>query len=152
FGRQGQPRETATVTEESISEGLRRSGLGQEFMGRIQHLVLFRSLTDDNVREIIVRQLRKLEDLATARGKRLSWTESAVARLSERWKSHPHLGARYLGTLVRVQILDPLNVAAAAGELNAVSEIVVDAEGPTDAKVARSDRHVEGERLRIVLR
>lgn len=152
FGRQGQPRETATVTEESISEGLLRGGLGQEFMGRIQHVVLFRSLTDEHVREIIVRQLRKLEDLATARGKRLSWTDAAIARLAERWKSHPHLGARYLGTLVRVQILDPLNVAAAAGELNDVGEIVIDAEGKAGARVARSDRRVEGGRLLIVLR
>jgi ATP-dependent Clp protease ATP-binding subunit ClpA len=152
FGKQGQVRETATVTESSVSEGLLRSGLGQEFLGRIQHVILFRALTDEHVREIIVRQLRKLEDLATAKGKRLSWTDAAVARLSERWKSQPHLGARYLGTLVRVQILDPLNVAAAAGELSAVGEIVIDAEAGQDGRVPRSERRVEGERLLIVLR
>src|SRR5262249_54432229 len=152
FGKQGQQRETATVTESSVSEGLLRSGQGQEFLGRIQHVVLFRALSDEHVREIIVRQLRKLEDLATAKGKRLSWTDAAIARLCERWKSQPHLGARYLGTLVRVQILDPLNVAAAAGELNAVGEIVIDAEAGQDGRVPRSERRVEGERLLIVLR
>ena len=51
---------------------------------------------------------------------------------------------------MRVQILDPLNVAAAGGELNAVGEIVIDAGGQA-GRVARSERRVEGDRLVIVL-
>lgn len=152
FGRRDAARQTATVTESSVSEGLLRSGQGQEFLGRIQHVVLFRSLSDGDVGEIIERQLRKLGDLATARGKRLSWTPAAVARLAERWKSHPHLGARYLTTLVRVQILDPLNVAAAGGELDGVEEIVIDAEQAAGVPGARSERRFEAGRMAILLR
>jgi ATP-dependent Clp protease ATP-binding subunit ClpA len=151
FGRQNQPREVATVTEQSVSEGLLRSGQGQEFLGRIQHVILFRPLGDEQIREIITRQLKRLEDLATARGKKLTWTDAAVTRLSERWKSRPNLGARYVTTLVRVQILDPLNIAAAGGELDSVSEIVLDADAQSDGKAPRGERRREGDRLRIVL-
>jgi ATP-dependent Clp protease ATP-binding subunit ClpA len=153
LGRPASALPPATVTEQAISEGLLASGLGQEFLGRIQHVVLFRALTDDHIRAIIGRQLDSLRDMATARGKQLSWTDEAVSRLAGRWKSQPHLGARYLGTLVRVQILDPLNVAAASGELgDEVREIVLDGDPQADGQAPRSDRRREGERLRIVLR
>jgi ATP-dependent Clp protease ATP-binding subunit ClpA len=148
-------RPTAVVTEETVAQGLLGSGLGQEFMGRIQHIVLFQALTDAHIREIIDRQLKKLGDLALARGKKLSWTEAAIERLAARWKTHPHLGARYLTTLVRVQILDPLNVAAAGGELgDDIAQIVLDGAAPDDGKAPRprSERRREGDVLRIVLR
>ena len=153
LGRHADALPPATASEQTVSEGLLAGGLGQEFLGRIQHVVLFQALTDEHIREIIGRQLGSLRDMATARGKQLSWTEAAVARLASRWKSQPHLGARYLGTLVRVQILDPLNVAAASGELgDEVREIVLDGDPQADGRAPRSDRHREGERLRIVLR
>jgi ATP-dependent Clp protease ATP-binding subunit ClpA len=151
--------ETATATEQTVSEGLLATGLGQEFLGRVQHMILFRTLTNDHIGEIIGKQLGTLRDLALARGKRLSWTAAAVERLSRRWQTHPHLGARYLTTLVRVQILDPLNVASAAGELgDDLHEIVLDAEptGTTPDRDApdraRSECRREGNHLRIVLR
>jgi ATP-dependent Clp protease ATP-binding subunit ClpA len=153
LGRPASALPPATVTEQTVSEGLLASGLGQEFLGRIQHVVLFRGLTDEHISEIIGRQLDRLRDMATARGKQLSWTDAAVSRLAGRWKSQPHLGARYLGTLVRVQILDPLNVAAVSGELgDEVREIVLDGEPQLDGQVPRSERRREGDRLRIVLR
>ena len=84
---------------------------------------------------------------------KLTWTESAIERLAERWKTHPHLGARYLTTLVRVQILDPLNVAAASGELgDDIREIVLDGEAPKAGRPPRGERRHEGDKLRIVLR
>ncbi len=154
LGRSSGPVETATVTEQTVSEGLLATGLGQEFLGRVQHMILFRTLTDDNIREIIGRQLGNLRDLALARGKHLNWTTAAVDHLTRRWRTHPHLGARYLTTLVRVQILDPLNVATAAGELgDDLQEIVLDAEpGGTSPERARSECRREENHLRIVLR
>lgn len=153
LGRPAGVVEPATVTEQTVSQGLLASGLGQEFLGRIQHVVLFRALTDEHIGEIIGRHLESLKDMALARGKQLSWTEAAVSRLASRWRHQPHLGARYLGTLVRVQILDPLNVAAASGELgDEVREIVLDGDPQADGRVPRSDRRREGERLRIVIR
>jgi ATP-dependent Clp protease ATP-binding subunit ClpA len=158
LGRSSSAQETATVTEQTVSEGLLATGLGQEFLGRVQHMILFRTLTDEHIREVIGRQLATLKDLALARGKQLSWTSAAVERLSRRWRTHPHLGARYLTTLVRVQILDPLNVLAAAGDLgDEVREIILDAEPGRDADRegdgrARSECRREGENMRIVLR
>ncbi len=153
LGRPSSALPPATVTEQAVNEGLLASGLGQEFLGRIQHVVLFRSLGDEHIHEIIGRQLGQLRDMATARGKQLNWTEAAVSRLAGRWKSQPHLGARYLGTLVRVQILDPLNVAAASGELgDEVHEILLDGDPTADGRVPRSERKREGGRLRIVIR
>jgi ATP-dependent Clp protease ATP-binding subunit ClpA len=155
LGRPAESRPPATVTAQTISEGLLATGLGQEFLGRVQHMILFRALDDDNIREIIGRQLASLKDLALARGKQLSWTPAALDRLAWGWRSHPHLGARYLTTLVRIQILDPLNIAAASGELgDDLREIVLD--GEEGDRVAgsspRSDRRREGDRLRIILR
>jgi ATP-dependent Clp protease ATP-binding subunit ClpA len=155
LGRAASTPEPATVTEQTISEGLLASGLGQEFLGRVQHMILFRTLTDDSIREIISRQLANLKDLALARGKQLSWTPAALERLAWRWRTHPHLGARYLTTLMRIQILDPLNIAAASGELgDDLREIVLDGEAGDGATgpSPRSHRQREGDRLRIVVR
>ena len=138
LGRPSSTPEPATVTEKTVSEGLLATGLGQEFLGRVQHLILFNTLTGEHIREIIARQLASLKDLALARGKHLSWTPGAVDGLAGRWRSHPHLGARYLTTLIRVQVLDPLNIAAASGELgDDLHEIVLDVRrGPTAASRA----------------
>jgi ATP-dependent Clp protease ATP-binding subunit ClpA len=153
FSRASATPEPATVTEQTIREGLLATGLGQEFLGRVQHMILFHTLTRENIGEIIDRQLRNLKDLALARGKTLTWTPAAVERLVGRWRSQPHLGARYLTTLVRIQILDPLNIAAAHGELgDDLREIVLDGEPGPDGRIISSERRREGERLRIVLR
>jgi ATP-dependent Clp protease ATP-binding subunit ClpA len=164
LGRPATTAPPATVTEQTLSEGLLATGLGQEFLGRVQHMILFRPLTGEHIVEIINRQLRNLKDLALARGKQLTWTPAAVERLAERWRSQPHLGARYLTTLVRIQILNPLNIAAASGELgDDLDEIVLDAElaggepapdtsGARRAARPSSDRRREGKQLRIVLR
>jgi ATP-dependent Clp protease ATP-binding subunit ClpA len=152
FGKQAAAEEPATVSEKTISEGLLATGLGQEFLGRVQHVILFRSLAAGHIREIIGRQLLSLKDLALARGKQLRWTDAAVDRLAERWRSHPHLGARYLGTLVRIQVLDPLNIAAASGELgDDLHEIVLDGAPGPNGRTPRSDRRREGDRLHVVL-
>jgi ATP-dependent Clp protease ATP-binding subunit ClpA len=154
LGRPSSAPEPATVTEQTISQGLLATGLGQEFLGRVQHMILFRTLTGEHIVEIISRQLSNLKDLALARGKQLSWTPAAVERLAGRWRSHPHLGARYLTTLVRIQILNPLNIAAVNGELgDDLDEIVLDGEpGAGDGRAPSSERRREGGRLRIVLR
>ena len=61
FGPASSTPEPATVTEKTVSEGLLATGLGQEFLGRVQHLILFHTLTAEHIAEIIGRQLRQLE-------------------------------------------------------------------------------------------
>jgi ATP-dependent Clp protease ATP-binding subunit ClpA len=107
-----------TVTQEDLDRDLRGTGLGQEFLARVQQVFLFQGLGPAAIGEILDRQLSQLRDLVRARGKELVYTKSLIEHLTEQAARKPNLGVRYLLSLVRGTILDALNAALQAGEVD----------------------------------
>jgi ATP-dependent Clp protease ATP-binding subunit ClpA len=128
------------------------TGLGQEFLGRVQHVFLFQGLKPEAIREVVNRELIALRDFAQVRHKVLEWEPAVIDYLARQWQREHNLGARYLIGLVRMHILDQLNLAASLGELTddvRRIRIMAVAEG---TNLGRSTRRREGDTLVIELR
>jgi ATP-dependent Clp protease ATP-binding subunit ClpA len=114
-------KKAATIPAAALDDLFRQladSGLGQEFLGRIQHFFLFNGLGPDAIREIVRRRLADVQDQVRARGKELTWSAGVIDYLADLAKKKQNLGVRYVLTVVRSGILDPLNAAVHAGEID----------------------------------
>jgi ATP-dependent Clp protease ATP-binding subunit ClpA len=107
-----------TASVQDIHDALKGIGLGQEFLARIQHLFVFLPLLREHVRELVERQLAELEKLVSARGKKLQWSSAVIDWLARRAESQPNMGVRFILSLIRTHILDPLNRAVLSGEMD----------------------------------
>ncbi len=112
------------VDEEALRRELMATGLGPEFLGRIEHVFLFAGLEGDVVKQILARQLRDLRDLAEGQGLSLAWSSALVDHLVSQWQ--PRFGARHLGAVLRNRVTEQLGVAEAHGLLSGVRRIRLD--------------------------
>lgn len=112
------------VDEGALQRELLARGLGQEFLGRIEHSFLFAGLEGGVVRRILERQLAALRDLAAERGLRLAWSAALVDHLAAQWQ--PRLGARHLNTMLRHRVVEQLGVAEAHGEMSGVESVLLE--------------------------
>jgi ATP-dependent Clp protease ATP-binding subunit ClpB len=105
-----------------------------EFVNRIDDIVRFRSLTEEDLRIIVGIQLGRLRTRLAAR--RLSLTVTPAA---EAWLAHagydPDFGARPLRRVIQREIEDPLALDLLSGRYSEGSTITVDVEA--DALVCR---------------
>jgi ATP-dependent Clp protease ATP-binding subunit ClpB len=99
-----------------------------EFINRIDEIVRFRPLTEEDLRIIVGIQLSRLRSRLAAR--RLSLTVTAEA---EAWLAHagydPDFGARPLRRVIQREVEDPLALDLLAGLYSEGSTITVDVEG-----------------------
>ena len=85
----------------ALSEFLR-----PEFMNRVDEIVCFNQLTEENFAAIAVIMLRELKDALATRGIDLTWSEDIPAWLVRKGYSVTY-GARNLRRLIQKEIEDP---------------------------------------------
>jgi ATP-dependent Clp protease ATP-binding subunit ClpC len=96
-----------------------------EFLNRIDATVVFRSLTQDEIREIVDLMLRRVRDQLKAQDLTLDVTPAAKDRLIELgWD--PSFGARPLRRVIQNQIEDVLAEHLLLNRYDAGATIVVD--------------------------
>ena len=83
------------------------SGLRPEFLNRLDEVIMFNSLDDDDLEKIIYLMLKKEQKLAADRGLTLSFTEGAVKFMLAQ-HNEPQYGARPLRRIIRRYALEPL--------------------------------------------
>ncbi|MGH8947823.1 MAG: AAA family ATPase, partial [Acidimicrobiia bacterium] len=88
--------------KEQVSERL-RSHFRPEFLNRIDEVVLFQALDQDQIRQIVELTLSRLERTARGQGIDLVWDESLLEHLAEAGYQ-PEYGARELQRLVRNEV------------------------------------------------
>ncbi|MDQ1394790.1 MAG: ATP-dependent Clp protease ATP-binding subunit ClpB [Acidimicrobiaceae bacterium] len=107
-----------------------------EFLNRIDEIVRFRSLTEDDLEQIVDIQLRTLRKRMAARRLNVEITPAA-----ERWLAStgydPVYGARPLKRLIQRSIGDALAMAILEGKYPEGSNVVVDADEGSDSLVLR---------------
>ncbi len=102
-----------------------------EFLNRIDEIILFRSLTKEDLLKIVDIQMRHLRDLLDERNMGLELTERARRHLAEAGYD-PVYGARPLKRVIQRQVQDPLALSLLRGEFD---------EGDT-VRIGASDGHV----------
>ncbi len=78
-----------------------------EFLNRLDDIIFFNPLSDDDLRQILDLMLRREEKLAAGRGLKLEVSEAARAWLL-RQNQHPEWGARPLRRILQKHIREPL--------------------------------------------
>jgi ATP-dependent Clp protease ATP-binding subunit ClpB len=98
-----------------------------EFINRIDEIVTFRQLTQDDLNQIVDIQLRHLRDRLAERRISLEVTDAAKAMLAELGYD-PAFGARPLKRVIQRNVADPLAMLVLEGKLSEGGDVTVDAE------------------------
>ncbi|RPI61760.1 MAG: AAA family ATPase, partial [Planctomycetaceae bacterium] len=118
-----------------------------EFLNRIDEVIVFHSLTKENLKGIVDIQLRSLTGRLADRKITTDVTDAAKELLAELgWD--PAFGARPLKRVIQQEIENPLSLKMLAGEIGDGSHVRIDAAGKgfkfqTTGKAERKDKLVE---------
>jgi len=105
--------------------GLLRKTIRPEFLNRIDEIIMFKPLTKDEIKSIVVIQLDMITKSLEQHGIRLHFSEKAVTQLSILGYD-PQYGARPLKRVIQKQILNELSKMIIAGSINKEIPIVID--------------------------
>jgi ATP-dependent Clp protease ATP-binding subunit ClpB len=105
-----------------------RSNFRPEFLNRIDEIIIFKPLSQDQIGEIVEIQLDQVNDRLGDRQIRLEVTPAARQWLAERG-FEPAFGARPLKRLIQREVLDRLARLVLSGELRDGETVVIDADG-----------------------
>ena len=87
-----------------------------EFINRVDELIVFHALSEENIREITGMMLRQVADRLREREIRLSWDKRVTDKLAEEGYD-PKFGARPLRRLIQRTVEDTLSEALLQGEI-----------------------------------
>ncbi len=107
-----------------------RTHFRPEFVNRLDDIVLFRSLTTDDILRIVDLQLQQVQDRLHDRRIVLRATDEARRRLGE-LGFDPQFGARPLRRTVQRLVVDPLTTRLLSGEIRDGSTVTVGTRGET---------------------
>ncbi|MDZ7338546.1 MAG: ATP-dependent chaperone ClpB [candidate division KSB1 bacterium] len=116
----------AAVHAELKEEVMRllRQTLRPEFLNRIDEIILFQSLTRDDIRKIVELQFRQVQKLLAAHGISAELTPEAAEYLAERGYD-PAFGARPLKRLIQKEVVNPLSAKILEGSIAPGQTVVV---------------------------
>jgi ATP-dependent Clp protease ATP-binding subunit ClpB len=97
-----------------------------EFLNRIDEIILFRSLTKEDLLKIVDIQMRRLRALLGDRKMGLDLTEAARRHLAEVGYD-PVYGARPLKRVIQREVQDPLALSLLRGEFDEGDTVRVEA-------------------------
>jgi len=104
-----------------------RAHFRPEFLNRIDEIVVFRPLDQDDLRQVVDIQIRQVRQRLADQKVGLEITDAARDLLAE-LGFDPHYGARPLRRVIQRTVLDPLAVKLLAGEFQPGDTVVIDAE------------------------
>ncbi len=110
-----------------------------EFLNRIDEIILFRSLSKEDLRKIVDIQMRRLRALLDDRNMSLELTDEARQHLAEAGYD-PVYGARPLKRVIQRQVQDPLALALLRGEFEEGDRVRV---GTSDGRITFEEAAAE---------
>ncbi|MEX2322645.1 MAG: ATP-dependent chaperone ClpB [Acidimicrobiia bacterium] len=122
---------THGIDDEEITERVMavvRQHFRPEFLNRLDDTIVFRRLTQENLRQIVAIQMEGLRRRLAGREISLEVTEDAMTWLAEHGYD-PDYGARPLKRLIRTAIEDRLALELLEGRVTAESTVTIDVDG-----------------------
>jgi ATP-dependent Clp protease ATP-binding subunit ClpC len=111
--------------KDRVMEELKRS-FRPEFLNRIDEVIVFHSLSRENVKEIVDLMMKRVRDQLKAKDVDIELTDAAKNYLAEKGYD-PALGARPLRRTIQRMVEDPLSEKLLWKEFKAGTTIIVDA-------------------------
>ncbi|HJV05455.1 MAG TPA: AAA family ATPase, partial [Actinomycetota bacterium] len=125
FSTAGDEEVTYERMRDKVMEELKRS-FRPEFLNRIDEVIVFHSLTRENVKAIVDLMIRRVEDQLKSKDVDLELTDAAKDLLAEKGYD-PALGARPLRRTIQRMVEDQLSEKLLHKEFTAGQTIIVDA-------------------------
>ena len=119
--------ETDAATRNTRALDALRGHFRPEFLNRIDEIIIFDRLQEEDLKHIVGIQLRRVLKRLENRGLRMQLSDAAAALVAEHGYD-PVYGARPLKRAIQHDILDPLSIAILEGRYPEGSIILVDAE------------------------
>ena len=111
------------TTKLEVMELLKKS-VRPEFLNRIDDIILFTPLMQDEIAEIVRVQLKQLEKMLAKNHIKIGFTEEVVQQLADEGFD-PQFGARPLKRVIQKDIVNELSKKILGGQVNSESEIMV---------------------------
>ena len=111
-------------TKEQVFELLKKS-IKPEFLNRIDEIIMFQPLTQEEIRKIVELQLQKVEQILGKNNIKLSATKKAVDYIAN-VGFDPQFGARPIKRVIQKEILNELSKMLLAEKVNKDTTIIVD--------------------------
>ena len=124
FGSSGKRGLSDKEIESRVTAELKKA-FRPEFLNRIDEVVVFKSLTDEQISGIVDLMVRDLRDRLIAQGMSIELTDAAKAHIA-REGTDPIYGARPLRRAIQTLIEDPLSEELLMGNYTAGDIILVD--------------------------
>ena len=119
------PQSALDETKKEVFD-LMKQTIRPEFLNRIDEIVMFTPLTKDDVRQIVVMQIRQINEMLAQNNVSLSVTDGAVDWLAEQGYD-PMFGARPIKRTLQHELVNELPKEILAGRIDRGSVITVDA-------------------------
>ncbi|HRF96546.1 MAG TPA: AAA family ATPase, partial [Aggregatilineales bacterium] len=118
--------------EEAMEEV--RSWFRPEFLNRLDEVIMFNALNEDNLGKILRLMLKKENQMATERGLKISFTDKAILWMMGQ-NDEPEYGARPLRRIIRRSVREPLADFLLKTNPPVGTEVVIDSVNVEDAKL-----------------
>lgn len=118
--------EAATEAAKVEVLGLLKQTVRPEFINRIDEIVMFTPLTNENITKIVGLQLKSVTKMLALQGITMDATTEAIAYLSEKGYD-PQFGARPVKRVIQRDVLNQLSKEILAGKITTDSIILLDA-------------------------
>lgn len=127
--------EAEEAIHERIQEDLKRT-FRPEFLNRIDEIVIFHSLSEENILKIVDLKSAKLSERLLEQEITLTLTDEARKVLAKEGYN-PHYGARPLERALKRLVENPLATKVISGEISAGNHVSIDAAAMANALVIR---------------
>ncbi|MGG7034211.1 MAG: ATP-dependent chaperone ClpB [Flavobacterium sp.] len=117
--------ETATELAKIEVLGLLKQTVRPEFINRIDEIVMFTPLTNENIKEIVGLQLKQVTKILEQQNITMVATPEAITCLTEKGYD-PQFGARPVKRVIQREVLNQLSKEILAGKITAESHILLD--------------------------
>ena len=128
MGFQASPDASREKMEEMVMNAVRHT-FNPEFINRLDEIIIFDQLLDDELLEIVGLQVEQLNRTLARRGLEVRLTEEARRWIVEKTCGDRSYGARPLRRALQKYVEDPLSEALIQGSLGAATVVEVYAEG-----------------------
>ena len=116
--------EIVNNTKAQVLELLKKS-IRPEFLNRIDEIIMFTPLTEDEIKQIVRLQLNQVKKMVENNGMKLEFTDEALDFISHEGYD-PQFGARPVKRVIQNYVLNELSKEILGGKVNRERPIIVD--------------------------
>ena len=114
-------------TKVQVLELLKKT-IRPEFLNRIDDIIMFTPLNEEEIRKIVIVQLNSVKKMLAQNGIALEFTDAALAFLSDQGFD-PQFGARPVKRVIQKYVLNELSKELLGGKINKDRPITIDSNG-----------------------